>query len=187
MPKGKQRMFRRPSANAGGSDKLAQNLLDRRVECRQLERLDENCRIRPLEEKLNRRVVPVAGKKNEAPGSPWPHPRDRPIKHLAPHPRHHHVANDDIERVLRDLAQAFDTARDRRYLETAEGQVIAENLPEIMAIFQEQNPPGRPSRNLRGNVALERNDLGGNVNLQRDDLCGIAIEGWRFSRHSLSR
>src|SRR6478672_80283 len=132
MPKGKQRMFRRPSANAGGSDKLAQNLLDRRLECRQLERLDEHCRIRPLEEKLNRRVVPVAGKKNEAPGGAWPHPRDCPVKHLAPHPWHHHVANDDIEGVLRDLAQALDTARDRRYLETAEGQVIAENLPEII-------------------------------------------------------
>jgi hypothetical protein len=47
----------------------------------------------------------VASKKNEPLNSSRPHPRDRPLKHLASHPRHHHVANDEIEGALRDLAQ----------------------------------------------------------------------------------
>ena len=118
-------------------------------------------------------LVPVAGKKNEPLSSSGPHPRDRPVKHLAPHPRHHHVANDEIEGALPDFAHALDAARDRGYLKKAEGEMIAENLPEIIAIFQEQNPLGRPGRVIRGEV-----------NLESDDLRGICIESWRLPAHS---
>jgi hypothetical protein len=51
--------------------------------------------------------------------------------------------------------------------------VIAKNLPEITAIFQEQNPLGRPGYIVRRSV-----------NLERDDLRGIGIQSWRLSTHS---
>jgi len=69
---------------------------------------------------------------------------------VSPHPRHRDVANDEIEGALRDLAQALDAARNRRCLKTAEGKVIAENLPQIIAIFQGAKPAG-PARALMDN------------------------------------
>ena len=79
-------------------------------------------------------------------------PRQRPVEHLAPDPWHHHVANDEIEGVLDDLAQALDATRDWGYLKRAGNQIIVKNLPEIIAIFQEQNPLARPERAVRGNL-----------------------------------
>jgi hypothetical protein len=87
-------------------------LVDRRVERRQLEGLGEYCRVHPLEEKLDGRIVRVASNKNKPLSRSRSYPRDRPVKHLASHPRHHHVANDEIKGVLPDLAQALDAARD---------------------------------------------------------------------------
>ena len=104
-------------------------------------------------------IVLVAGKKNEPLSSSRPHPRDRPVKHLASHLRHQHVANDDIEGAVPDLAQALDAARNRGYLKRAGGQVIVENVSEIIAIFQEQNLPGRLGHMVRGNVKLESDDV----------------------------
>ncbi len=58
--------------------------------------------------------------------------------------------------------------------------MIAENLPEIIAIFQKQNPLGWPGHFVRGNV-----------NLESDHLRGICIESWRLptthSRKPMSR
>jgi hypothetical protein len=49
--------------------------------------------------------VPVAGKKNKPLSSSRPGSRDRPVKHLAALPRHHHVADNEVEGALPDLAQ----------------------------------------------------------------------------------
>src|SRR2546430_1810606 len=107
---------------------------DRRVERRQLEGLEEHRRVHSPEEKLDRRIVLVAGKKNEPPSSSRPDPRYRPVEHLAPDFRHHHVANDEIKGAFHDLAQALDTAPDGGHLIRAEDQVVMENLPEIISI-----------------------------------------------------
>jgi len=115
----------------------------------------------------------VAGKKNEPPSSSRSYPRDRPVEHLASHPRHHHVANDEIEGALPDLEHALDAALDRGYLKGTGDQVIAENLPEITAIFQEQNPLGRPGHGVRGSL-----------NLESGDLRRIGIENWTLLTHS---
>ncbi len=128
----------------GVSVQFEKDTFDRRVERRQLEGLSEHRRVHSPEEKLDRRIVLVAGKKNEPSSSSRPGPRHRPVEHLAPDLRHHHVANDEIKGAIHDLAQALDTARDGGHLIRAEDQVIAENLPEIITIFQEQNSPGRP-------------------------------------------
>jgi len=128
----------------GVSAQFEKDVADRRVELLQLEGLDEHRRFNSPEEKVDRRIVLVAGKKNEPLSSSRPDPRHRPVKHLAPDLRHHHVANDEIEGALHDLAQTFDTAPDGGHLITAEDQVVLENLPEIITIFQEQNSPGRP-------------------------------------------
>jgi hypothetical protein len=180
-PRVSSERFRR-GKNVGKSDYLAQNIVDRRVERRQLEGLDEHGRVHPLEEKLDGRIVRVAGKKNEPLSSSRSYPRDRPIKHLASHPRHHHIADDEIEAVLHDLVHALDAARDRGYLKMAGDQVFAENLPEIIAIFQEQNPLGRPGYVVRGNLvrgSLVRGSRGnlvrGNLNLESAHLRGICM------------
>jgi hypothetical protein len=146
----------------GVSVQLEKDTVDRRVERRQLERLDEHGRVHSPEEKLDRRIVLVAGKKNEPPSSSRPDPRHRPVEHLAPDLRHHHVAKDEIEAAVHDLAQTLDTAPDGGHLIRAEGQVVVENLPEIVTIFQEQNSPGRP-RELRHFLA----------NVESDDFPGI--------------
>src|SRR4030081_2877820 len=86
----------------------------------------------------------MAGKKNEPPGSSRPRPRYRPVEHLAPDFRHHHVANDEIKGAVHDLAQALDTARDGGHLKRAGDQVVAEDLPKLSTIFKEQNSRGRP-------------------------------------------
>jgi hypothetical protein len=164
----------RLATNAGVSDYLAQNIAHRRVERLQREGLDEHGRIHPLEEKLDGRIVPVAGKKNEPLSSRRPRPRDRPVKHFPSHPRHHHVANNEIEGVLPDLAEALDAAWDRGYLKKAGDKVIAKNLPEILAIFQEQNPLGRP-----------RHVVPGNLNLESEDLLGLGSS--RSQSHSPNR
>ena len=44
----------------------AEDIADRGVELRQIERLVENRRVHPLKETLDRRIVLVAGKKDEA-------------------------------------------------------------------------------------------------------------------------
>src|SRR6059058_2902054 len=126
------------------SAEFEKDTLDRRLELPQLEGFDEHRRVHSPEEKLDRRIVPVAGKKNEPPSSSRPDPRYRPVEHLAPDLRHHHVANDEIKGALHYLAQTLDTAPDGRDLVRSEGQVVAENLPKIITIFQEQNSPGRP-------------------------------------------
>jgi hypothetical protein len=43
----------------------------------------------------------------------------------------------------RDLAQTLDATWYHRYSKTAGAQVIAENFPKIIAIFQQQDPLGR--------------------------------------------
>src|SRR5438045_5196783 len=86
-----------------------QDTVDRRVERSQLEGLDQHRRVHSLEEKLHRRIVLVAGKKNEPSSSSRPDPRHRPVEHLAPDFRHHHVANDKIKGALNDLAQTLNT------------------------------------------------------------------------------
>src|SRR5437667_9305159 len=126
------------------SAQFEKDTVDRRVERRQLEGLDEHRRVHSLEEKLHRRIVLVAGKKNEPSSSSRPDPRHGPVEHLAPDLRHHHVANDEIKGALHDLTQTLDTAPDGGHLIRAEDQVVLENLPEIITIFQEQNSPGRP-------------------------------------------
>ena len=94
----------------------------------------------------------MTGKKNEPLTSSRADPRHRPIEHLAPELGHHHVANNQIEGILEDLAQTLDATRDRSYLKGAGNQVIVENLPEIIAIFQEQNPLAWPEYVLPGEV-----------------------------------
>ena len=97
---------------AGVSAQFEKDIVDRRVERLQLEGLEEHRRLYPPKEKIDRRIVLVTGKENEALTSSWPDPRHRPVKHLAPHLRHHHVANDEIEGALHDLTQALDAATD---------------------------------------------------------------------------
>ena len=158
----------------GVSAQFEKDVADRRVELLQLEGLDEYRRINSPEEKVDRRIVLVAGKKNEPLSSSRPDPRHRPVKHLAPDLRHHHVANDEIESALHDLAQALDAARNRGDLKRAEDQVIVENLPEIITIFQEQNSPARtPGRRLHFLV-----------NVESDDVLGIDIRNSRVPAHS---
>jgi len=140
--------------------------VDRGVERCQPEGLSEYRRLHSLEEKLDRRIVLVAGKKNEPRGSPRPDPRYRPVEHLAPDFRHQHVANDEIKGAVHDLAQALDPARDGDDVKRTEGQVIAENLPEIIAIFQEQNSPARPSERRHFIVNVDSDDLLGMGNLR---------------------
>src|ERR1700736_5499033 len=127
----------------GVSAQFEKDIVDRRVERRRLKGLEEHRRVHSPEEKLDRPIVLVAGKKNEPPSSSSPDPRHRPVEHLAPDLWHHHVANDEIKGSLHDLAQALDTALDGGHLIRAEGQVGVENIPEIITIFQEQNSPGR--------------------------------------------
>jgi len=59
-----ERVFLSASAIAGVSNKFTQNISHRRVERRQLEGLDEHCRLHPLKEKLDSRIVRVAGNAN---------------------------------------------------------------------------------------------------------------------------
>ena len=143
------------------SAQFEKDIVDGRVERRQLEGLDEHRRVHSPEEKLDRPIVLVAGKKNEPPSSSRPDPRHRPVEHLTPDLRHHHVANDEIKGALHDLAQALDTARDGGHLIIAEGQVVMENLPEIITIFQEQNSPGRPPESRHFLVNVESEELHG--------------------------
>ena len=131
---------------------FADNLADCRVERFQLERLDQHRRLHSLEEKLYPRIILVTGKENEPLTSSRADPRHRPIEHLAPELRHHHVANDQIEGILQDLAETFDATRHRRYLKGAGNQVILQNFPEIIAIFQKQNPLAWPEHVLRRNL-----------------------------------
>src|SRR5256885_17210342 len=137
------------------------NTVDRVVECSQLEWFDQDRRVNSPEEKLDRRIVPVAGKKNEPPGGSRPDPRHRPVEHFAPDFGHNHVANDEIKGTLHDLAQAFYAARDGSHFITAEAEVIVEDLPEIIAIFQEQNFPGRPDDRRHFLANVESDDLPG--------------------------
>src|ERR1700730_8228291 len=155
----------------GVSVQFEKNSVDRRVERRQLEGLSEYRCLHSLEEKLDRRIVLVAGKKNEPPSSRRPDPRHRPVEHLAPDFRHHHVANDEIKGALHDLAQALDTARDGGHLIRAEDQVVAENLPEIITIFQQQNSPGRPPERRYFLVNVESDELHGIGSLQWPAHC----------------
>src|ERR1700730_16196197 len=145
----------------GVSVQFEKDTVDRRVERRQPKGLEEHRRAHSPEEKLDRRIVLVAGKKNEPLGSSWPDPRHRPVEHFAPDLRHHHVANDEIKGALHDFAQALDTARDGGHLIRAEDQVVAENLPEIITIFQEQNSPGRPPERRHFFVNVESDELHG--------------------------
>jgi len=149
---------------AGVSAQFEKDIVDRRVERLQLEGLEEHRRVNSPEEKVDRRIVLVAGKKNEPLSSSRPDPRHRPVEHLAPDLRHHHVANDEIKGALHDLAQALDTARDGGHLIRAEGQVVVENLPEIITIFQEQNSPRRSRPPERRHFL---------VNVESDELHGI--------------
>src|SRR5260370_29468962 len=91
----------------GVSAQFEKDTVDRRVERGQLEGLEEYRRVHSPEEKLDRRIVLVAGKKNEPPGSSRPDSRHRPVEHLAPDLRHHHVANDEIKGALHALAPAL--------------------------------------------------------------------------------
>jgi hypothetical protein len=150
----------------GVSAQFEKDTVDRRVERRQLEGLEEHRRVHSPEEKLDRRIVPVAGKKNEPPSSSRPDPRHRPVEHLAADLRHQHVANDEIKGALHDLAQALDTAPDGGHLIRAEDQVVAENLPEIITIFQEQNSPGRAPERRHFLVNVEGDDLHGRGSLR---------------------
>src|SRR5438876_1243336 len=148
------------------SAQFEKDTVDRRVERRQLEGLDEHRRVHSLEEKLHRRIVLVAGKKNEPSSSSRPDPRHGPVEHLAPDLRHHHVANDEIKGALHDLTQTLDTAPDGGHLIRAEDQVVLENLPEIITIFQEQNSPGRPLERRHFLVNVESDKLHGRGSLR---------------------
>jgi hypothetical protein len=163
-------MVFRASVLLTSSAQFEKETVDCRVERRQLEGLDEHGRVHSPEEKLDRPIVLVAGKKNEPPSSSRPDPRHRPVEHLAPDLRHHHVANDEIKGALHDLAQALDTAPDGGHLIRAEHQVVVENLPKIITIFQEQNSPGRPLENSPGRPPERRHFL---VNVESDELHGI--------------
>src|SRR4029453_4367365 len=114
-------------------------LVDRGLECTQLEWFVEHPRINATKEKFKRWIVLVPGKKNEAITSRRPGPGDRPIKHLASHFRHHHIANDNVEAALYDLLYALDSPSDRRDFVGKRDQVLAKNALEIVAIFQKQN------------------------------------------------
>src|SRR5437588_5884819 len=94
------------------SAQLKKDLVDYRVERRQFEGLVEHSRVYSPKEKLDRRIVLVTGKKNEALTRSRPDPCHRPIKHLAAHLRHHNVAKNEIETGLHDLTQALNAARD---------------------------------------------------------------------------
>src|SRR5579864_2184123 len=91
---------------------LSKHVADRRVQHRKLERFENHRCINPSKEKLHRRIVLVTSKKNEALTSSRPDPRHRPIKHLAPHARHHHIAKEEIEAGVHDLTQTLDAAID---------------------------------------------------------------------------
>jgi hypothetical protein len=161
------------------SAQFEKDIADRRVELRQMERLREHGRVNSPEEKIDRRIVLVAGKKNEPLSIGGPGPRHRPVKHLAPDLRHHHVANDNIECVLHDLAQALDPAPDGGDLMRVEDQVVVENLPEIITIFQEQNSQGRPpGGRLHLLVKIESNEL-----LKIRNGMGIGIGSSRSPAH----
>src|ERR1700730_16045814 len=150
----------------GVSAQFEKDTVDRRVERRQLEGLEEHRRVHSPEEKLDRPIGLVAGKKNEPPSSSPPDPRHRPVEHLAPDLRHHHVANDEIKGSLHDLAQALDTAPDGGHLIRAEDQVVVENLPEIITIFEEQNSPGRPLEPRHFLANVESDELRGRGSLR---------------------
>ena len=95
-----------------GSRQLTKDTADRRVERRQLEGLEEHCRVHPLKEKLDPRIILVTGKKDEVFTGSRPDACHRPVKHLAPDLRHQHVANDEIEAGLHDFTQTLDAAPD---------------------------------------------------------------------------
>jgi hypothetical protein len=118
--------------------------VDRCVERLQLEGLDQHRRLHSLEEKFYLRIILVTGEENESLTSGGTDSRHGPVKVLAPDFRHHHVANDQIEGILENLAQTLDTSGDRSNLKRAGNQVIVENCPEIIAIFQEQDPLAGP-------------------------------------------
>src|SRR5207237_8545320 len=86
---------------------FASNLSDRCVERLQLEGLDEHRRLHSLEEKFYLRIILVTGEENEPLTSSRADPRHGPVKVLAPDFRHHHVANDQIEGILENLAQTL--------------------------------------------------------------------------------
>ena len=88
------------------------NVTDRCVELLQREGLDQHRRLHSIEEKFYLRIILVTGEENEPLASARPDPRHGPIKHLAPDLRHHHVAKDQIEGILKDLAQTLDATRD---------------------------------------------------------------------------
>ena len=126
--------------------------MDRRLERLQLEGLGENRRLHSLEEKSYPRIIVVTGKKNEPLTGSRADPRHGPVEHFAPDLRHHHVANDEIEWILEDLAQTLDATRDRGYLKRAGNQVIVEKCSEIILIFEKQNPLAWPKHIVPRNV-----------------------------------
>ena len=65
------------------SDRPSNDIIDHRIERRQLEGFEEHARVQPLEEELDNRIVTVPGKKNEPLSSRLPYERDRQLKHLS--------------------------------------------------------------------------------------------------------
>ena len=83
-------------------------------------------------------------------------------------------------------AAACDAARDQDYLKMAGGQVIAENLLEIIPVFQKQDSFGGRSRLDRKDFNLGR-ILRGNFNIERDNLRWICVSTWRLPVHGTNR
>src|SRR5205814_145514 len=106
-------------------------------------------------EKLDRRSVLVTGKENEPLGRSGSHAGDCPVKHFAAELRHQHVAKDNVESALHDLAQSLNAAWDGNYVIMPGGKVIAQHFSKILAILQKQNPLGA-SRHMRWNVNVHR-------------------------------
>src|ERR1051326_1357508 len=96
------------------SAQLKKDLVDDRVESGQFEWLVKHSRLYALKEKLDCRIIFMTGKEDEALTCSRSDARHRPIKHLAAHLRHHHIAKNEIETRLHDFTQALNAARDRR-------------------------------------------------------------------------
>src|SRR5690242_20899189 len=88
------------------------NLSDGCVKSRQTERLEKHRCMHPPKEKIEARVVLMAGKKDKSLPRSGPDASHGPIKHLSAHIRHHHIANDELKTAFHYFAQPLDAALD---------------------------------------------------------------------------
>ena len=151
---------------------IAQALANLRIQCLQGEWFDEHSCVYSPEEKFNRGIVTMTGKEDEPLCCNRSDPGDCPVKHLTAQSGHHHIAEDDVEDILRHLLQAFHAAWHRGHLKTTGDEVIAKNFPIIIAIFQEQNLTRGFDRVVRQSLALGSD----NLCRSRKTSCGLMTQ-----------